>query len=290
MDTRFYNLVLGKHRKYSSALYPDPANMPVEEALAGLDDAESAMLEVYAKRAQIKRGGEKLRVLDLGCGWGSVTLWFAANFPQIDVVGFSNSRTQRALKRCSRAALFDCHLGVRMHTDTQTRRHAGTHHPHTDIQVHRPPFFLPIYSGSVYLPYRNNRLSFSLALAPLPPPYLSYYPSLPVPSPSSSMPGKYILAEAKRRGLTNVDVITGNIVEFEYSEEAMGGQFDRVISIEMFEHMKNYQKLFKKVSSFLKPKGLLFVHIFVTHNFPYHFVTDGSPADWMARFFFRGGT
>ena len=111
VDTRFYNLVLGKHRKYSSALYPDPANMPVEEALAGLDDAESAMLEVYAKRAQIKRGGEKLRVLDLGCGWGSVTLWFAANFPQIDVVGFSNSRTQRALQRCSMATLFDCHLG-----------------------------------------------------------------------------------------------------------------------------------------------------------------------------------
>lgn len=191
VDTRFYNLVLGKHRKYSSALYPE--NTPRSQALDLLADAEAAMLSLYAERAQIRKGG-KLRVLDLGCGWGSVTLWFAENFPSCEFVGFSNSKTQR----------------------------------------------------------------------------------------------KYILGEAKKRGLNNVQVITGDISKYEMPEETRG--FDRVISIEMFEHMKNYEKLLEKVSQFLNPGGKLFVHIFVSRNHPYHFKIDGQANDWMARYFFSGGT
>ena len=146
VDTRFYNLVLGKHRKYSSALYPDPAKTTAGDALGLLDDAEERMLKLYAERAQIT-DGKRLRVMDLGCGWGSVTLWFAARFPGCDFVGFSNSKTQR----------------------------------------------------------------------------------------------QYILQQAKERGLTNVDVLTGDIAQFELP---VGIEpFDRVISVEMFEHMKNYEKV-----------------------------------------------
>lgn len=193
VDTRFYNLVLGKHRKYSSALYPS-ADTPVSSALDLLDEAEDRMLRVYAERARITEHDE-FRVMDLGCGWGSVTLWFAKRFPKCQFVGVSNSKTQR----------------------------------------------------------------------------------------------EYILGEAKKRGLTNVDVITGDISELTLPDGV--AKFDRVISIEMMEHMKNYEKLLGKISNnFLKPKGLLFVHIFVAKSHPYHFVTSGNAADWMAEHFFSGGT
>ncbi|MEO7600278.1 MAG: class I SAM-dependent methyltransferase, partial [Opitutus sp.] len=66
------------------------------------------------------------------------------------------------------------------------------------------------------------------------------------------------------------------------------GHFDRVVSIEMFEHMKNYQKLLGKVARWLKPGGKLFVHIFTHHRYSYHFVSEG-PSDWMSRYFFTGG-
>lgn len=196
VDTRFYNLVLGTRHKYSSALYPD--NTPVEKALDLLDEAEVRMLELYAERAQITNNcaaGANLRLMDLGCGWGSVSLWFAERFPQcLQVVGLSNSATQR----------------------------------------------------------------------------------------------EYIMATAKARGLTNVNVITADITTYQLAPEIE--KFDRVISIEMFEHMKNYKKLLNKVSSFLKPDGLLFVHIFVHKTTPYHFVNHGDADDWMSKYFFTGGT
>ena len=193
VDTQFYNLVLGKHRKYSSALYPSP-DTPVESALDLLDEAEDRMLRLYAERAKITTS-DSFRVMDLGCGWGSVTLWFAEHFPKCEFVGVSNSRTQR----------------------------------------------------------------------------------------------EYILGEAKKRGLTNVDVITGDITTFTLPDGV--AKFDRVISIEMMEHMKNYEKLLEKIShNFLLPDGLLFVHIFVAKAIPYHFVSNGKPNDWMADHFFSGGT
>ena len=180
---------LGKHRKYSSALYPT-ATTDVSQALDLLDEAEERMLHLYAQRARITTD-DSFRIMDLGCGWGSVTLWFAAKFPKSTFVGLSNSKTQR----------------------------------------------------------------------------------------------EYILSEAAKRGLTNVDVMTGDITKYQLPDNVE--QFDRVISIEMFEHMKNYEMLLNKVSkSFLKPGGLLFVHIFVAHHFPYHFVPRDDPAAWMAEHFF----
>ncbi len=92
VDSRFYDLVLGPKRKYSSALYPEGTEVGRASELLG--DAEEAMLRLYAERAQIKKG-DKLRLLDLGCGWGSVSLWFAQEFPTISVVGLSNSNSQR---------------------------------------------------------------------------------------------------------------------------------------------------------------------------------------------------
>ena len=98
------------------------------------------------------------------------------------------------------------------------------------------------------------------------------------------------MGEAKRRGLTNVDVLTGDITKYTLPKDIE--KFDRVITIEMFEHMKNYEKLLEKVShQFLKPDGFLFVHIFVSHDHPYHFdVEEGNPSSWMAEHFFSGGT
>ena len=194
VDTKFYHLVLGTHHKYSSALYPT-ADTDVSRALELLDEAEDRMLQLYAKRANIT-SESSLRVMDLGCGWGSVTLWFAARFPKSTFVGLSNSQTQR----------------------------------------------------------------------------------------------EYILAEAARRGLDNVNVLTGDITLFKLPDDVE--KFDRVISIEMFEHMKNYEKLLHKVSNaFLKRDGLLFVHIFVHNTHPYHFeIQEGDPSSWMAEHFFSGGT
>ena len=168
--------MLGPRIKYSSCLYPTGG-----ESLA---QAEVAMLESYVDKADIKDGQE---ILDLGCGWGSATLYFAERFPASTVTGFSNSRTQK----------------------------------------------------------------------------------------------QHIESEAKRKGLSNVKVITGDVVDHEFE----AGKYDRVVSIELFEHMKNYQRLMAKVGRALKPGGKLFVHIFCHKTSPYDF-EDG----WMSTHFFTGGT
>jgi len=100
---------------------------------------------------------------------------------------------------------------------------------------------------------------------------------------NSNSQREFIMEEAKKKGITNLKIITGDVSVFQTDL-----RFDRVLSIEMFEHMKNYEKLIEKVNSWLKPDGLLFVHIFVHKEFPYHFETDGS--SWMAEHFFTGGT
>ncbi len=138
VDTRFFDLVLGKHKKYSSALYPSP-NTPVKDASKLLADAEIAMLKLYAKRLNISKS-KKYKIMDIGCGWGSITLWFAETYPNCDIVGFSNSKTQR----------------------------------------------------------------------------------------------KYILEQAKKRNLNNVEIVTGDISTIQF-DESLVGTFDRLISIEMFE-------------------------------------------------------
>lgn len=95
---------------------------------------------------------------------------------------------------------------------------------------------------------------------------------------------EHIDGEARRRGLANLEVITCDINVF----EAPAHRYDRVVSVEMFEHLKNYQRLFTQIARWLKPGGLLFTHIFTHHRLSYHFVSEG-PSDWMSRYFFTGG-
>ncbi|MCJ1393808.1 hypothetical protein MMC18_006684 [Xylographa bjoerkii] len=167
---------LGPRMKYSCCLYPTGKET--------LGQAEIAMLETYAEKAELKDG---MRILDLGCGWGSASLYFAETFPNANITAFSNSRTQK----------------------------------------------------------------------------------------------EYIDGQAKSKALGNIEVITGNVVDYEFEHS----KYDRVISIELFEHMKNYELLMAKVSRALIPGGKLFVHIFAHKTTPYDF-EEG----WMSTHFFTGGT
>ena len=97
---------------------------------------------------------------------------------------------------------------------------------------------------------------------------------------------QFIDARAKELGILNLTVVTADAAEFVPEENA----FDRCVSVEMFEHMKNYATLLSRIGSALRPGGKLFVHIFVHRSMPYHFESSGGPTDWMARHFFSGGT
>ena len=179
VPTRFFELVLGKWLKYSCCYWP--------ASVRTIDEAEEAMLRLTCDRARLEDG---MDVLDLGCGWGSLSLWIAEHYPNSRVMAVSNSRTQIA----------------------------------------------------------------------------------------------YIEEQCRARGLQNVEAIAANVVTFETDR-----CFDRVLSIEMFEHMKNYERLMAKIASLLRPEGLLFVHIFSHRAFTYEFTADDTD-DWMAQTFFTGGT
>ncbi len=179
VPTPFYQYCLGRRLKYSGCLYPTGTET--------LDQAEEAMLGLYAERAELADGQA---ILELGCGWGSFSLYLAEKFPRAKITGVSNSGTQK----------------------------------------------------------------------------------------------EFIDGEARKRGLSNLRIITCDMNVFDLAPS----QFDRVVSIEMFEHMKNYQRLLANVARWLKPGGLLFVHIFTHQRFAYHFVSQG-PGDWMSRYFFTGG-
>ncbi len=174
----FFSRVLGPHLKYSSGLW--------ENGTSNLAQAEEAMLQLYVERAEIQDGQE---ILDLGCGWGSLSLYLARRFPRCQILGLSNSSSQKA----------------------------------------------------------------------------------------------FILNKAAAAGLKNLRIETANIVAFDTPQ-----RFDRIISIEMFEHMRNYSELFKKTASWLKPEGRLFIHIFTHRAYAYPFEAEGS-GSWMARYFFSGG-
>lgn len=174
----FFDLVLGPRRKYSSAFWP--------KGVETLDEAESTMLERTAERAGLVDGQ---RILDLGCGWGSFTLWAAERFPASQVVGVSNSASQR----------------------------------------------------------------------------------------------ESILARAEGSGLSNVTVETADINDF-----APDGRFDRIVTIEMLEHVRNHPALFARMAEWVEPEGAIFAHVFAHRDFAYPFEIDG-PASWMAETFFSGG-
>jgi cyclopropane-fatty-acyl-phospholipid synthase len=179
VPARFFEIVLGPRLKYSSALWPAPTTT--------LAEAEEAMLALTAERARLEDGQ---RVLELGSGWGSLTLWIAERFPHTRVTAVSNSRSQR----------------------------------------------------------------------------------------------EFVLGRAQRRGLANVEVVTADMNGFAPADAG----FDRVVSVEMFEHMRNYERLLERIASWLAPRGLLFVHVFAHREVAYPFEATG-PSDWMARWFFSGG-
>ncbi|MCH7305128.1 cyclopropane-fatty-acyl-phospholipid synthase family protein [Acinetobacter sp. NIPH 1869] len=179
LPTAFFEVVLGKRLKYSACFFPHDRT--------GLDEAEEFALQIYSDRAQLNDGQH---ILELGCGWGSFTLWMAERYPNAKITAVSNSATQR----------------------------------------------------------------------------------------------QHILSKAEKYGLMNIDVITCDVNVLELEQNA----FDRVVSVEMFEHVRNYQKLFEKIQAWLKADGLLWCHIFC-HRFLHYPFEIKSEYDWMSRYFFTGG-
>lgn len=179
LPSEFFHTVLGSHLKYSSCYW--------KPGTQDLDTAEADMLQLTCERATLANGQT---ILELGCGWGSLSLWMAEHFPEANITSMSNSSTQKA--------------------------------------------------------FIDNR--------------------------------------AKERGLTNLTVITKDINHFDVESK-----FDRVVSVEMFEHVRNYEILFSKIHQWLKPGGRLFTHVFCHKDMPYTYeIVDES--DWMAKYFFTGGT
>ena len=174
----FFAAVLGRHRKYSACFWPPGVD--------DLDAAEAAALQVTCERAGLSDGQ---RILELGCGWGSLTLWMAEHFPASRITALSNSAPQR----------------------------------------------------------------------------------------------RTIEAEAARRGLTNIEVLTCDINRFEPI-----GRFDRIVSVEMFEHLRNWPLAFARLRRWLAEDGRFFMHVFVHRSAPYAFEAR-DPGDWMSRHFFSGG-
>jgi len=179
LPPEFFAAVLGPHRKYSSCFWP------TAEIL--LAEAEAASLAITCERADLADGQT---ILELGCGWGSLSLWIAERFRNSRIVAISNSASQR----------------------------------------------------------------------------------------------RFIETEAASRRLTNLQIITADMNQF----VAEPSHFDRIVSVEMFEHMRNYEQLLEQVASWLKPDGKLFVHHFCHRQFAYPFETEGD-ANWMGRYFFTGG-
>jgi len=178
VPAEFYTTVLGPHRKYSCALWND--------RVQDLAAAEEAMLELTCSRARLENGQD---VLELGCGWGSLSLYMASRYPDSRIIAVSNSRSQK----------------------------------------------------------------------------------------------RFIDREAARRGIGNLEVETANMIDFDTDL-----RFDRVVSIEMFEHMRNYGELLRRISCWARADALLFVHVFAHQRFAYPFeVRDSS--DWMSQHFFTGG-
>lgn len=179
VPAEFFHRCLGKRLKYSSCYYATGTET--------LDEAEEAMLALYGERAQLADGQH---ILELGCGWGSLTLWMAERYPNAQITAVSNSNSQR----------------------------------------------------------------------------------------------EYIQGQCRARGLINVTVLTRDVNHLMLDAET----FDRCVSIEMFEHMRNYPQLLQRIHRWLRPEGKLFVHIFVHRTLMYPFETEGDD-NWMGRHFFTGG-
>ena len=174
----FFERVLGPRRKYSACHWG--------EGVADLAGAEAQSLALTCEHAGLADGQD---ILELGCGWGSLSLWMAERYPGSRITAVSNSRSQKA----------------------------------------------------------------------------------------------FIDAQAAKKGLANLRVITADMNDF-----AIDARFDRVVSVEMFEHMRNWRALFARVHGWLKPGGRFLMHVFCHRSTPYFF-EDQGPTDWMGRHFFSGG-
>jgi cyclopropane-fatty-acyl-phospholipid synthase len=174
----FFGLVLGPRRKYSCCLYYGPTD--------SLATAEANALAETAAHAGLADGQH---ILELGCGWGSLSLWMAEKYPAARITAVSNAHGQRT----------------------------------------------------------------------------------------------HIEAEAAARGLTNLRIVTADMNDF-----AAGETFDRIVSVEMFEHMTNWQSLLRRIHTWLRPDGRLFLHVFSHRTSPYLFDT-ADKEDWIAQHFFTGG-
>lgn len=179
LPPEFFSLVLGRRLKYSCGYYP--------RGTETLDQAEEAMLGLYESRAELEDGQA---ILELGCGWGSLTLWMAERYPNARITAVSNSASQKL----------------------------------------------------------------------------------------------FISAACAARGLRNVQVITRDVNRLELARE----QYDRCVSIEMFEHLRNHELLLQRIACWLKPGGKLFAHLFVNRDLLYPFETAGRD-NWLGRHFFTGG-
>lgn len=178
VPTEFFRRVLGPRMKYSGCLFESPSS--------SLAEAEDAMLALFCDRAMLEDG---IEILELGCGWGSLSIWMAQQYPNSRIVAVSNSRTQR----------------------------------------------------------------------------------------------EFIESQCNELGIDNLEVVTANVADF-----APEGQFDRVVSVEMFEHVRNHERLMRRIAQWLRPGGKLAVHIFCHKYLAYPFETEGD-GNWMGRHFFSGG-
>jgi len=183
LEPDFFQQILGFWTKYSCCLWKNKPRK--KELVENLEFAEEEMLKLYSERAQIKDGQQ---ILDLGCGWGSLSVFLAKTYPNTQILAISNSKNQN----------------------------------------------------------------------------------------------KYIISQIKKRNLQNLEVKTTDINDFTTTKK-----FDRILSIEMFEHMRNYQKLMEKLAGLLNSEGLLFIHIFTHDGLPYLF--NDQNAKWMTKYFFSGG-
>jgi len=186
----FFELVLGAHSKYSCCDYgPGIERLGGSRTPPDLESAERAMLEKTCTRAGIEDG---MRILDFGCGWGSLSLWMAERYPNAEILAVSNSKAQR----------------------------------------------------------------------------------------------EHIVARARQRGISNLEVRTADANNFE--PDAAKPHFDRVVSVEMFEHMRSWPSLFERIARWLEPDGRLFLHYFCHRTTPYYYEVRDE-RDWMSRYFFTGG-
>jgi len=186
VPARVFELMLGARLKYSCAWWPSGVD--------DLDTAEERMLELTCRRARLRNGQD---ILELGCGWGSLSLWMAEHYPDSRIVAISNSASQR----------------------------------------------------------------------------------------------RWIVARAEERGLHNLTVLTGDVGQLgvaDHADVVAPERFDRIISVEMFEHVRNHRELGRRIARWLRPGGELFVHVFAHRDRAYLFEVGGS-GDWMARHFFTGG-